>query len=103
MSIKEQNAYSTAANVAEEVFSGIRTVFAFGGEKIEIDRYNDRLMNAKQPVQMKSLLLGIREGMLRFLFFGSSALVYWYGVKLVLNDRRNMDRVYTPSVMMIVC
>lgn len=101
--IKEQSAYSTAANVAEEVFGGIRTVFAFGGERIEIDRYNNRLMSAKQPVQMKSLLLGIREGILRFLFFGSSALAYWYGVQLVLEDRHKVDRNYTPSVMMIVC
>ena len=102
MSIKEQNFYSAAANVAEEVLSGIRTVFAFGGEKVEIERYNSRLINAKQAVQMKGLLAALREGILQFLFFGSNALFFWYGAKLVLNDRHNVDKEYTPAVMMIV-
>lgn len=103
LAIKEQNSYSDAANVAEEVLSGIQTVFAFGGEKTEFKRYNNHLMKGKHPVQMKGLLLGIREGIMRFLIYGSSAVAYWYGVELVLNDRHKLDKEYTPTVMMIVC
>ena len=36
---KELSAYARAGAVAEEVFSSIRTVFAFGGEKKECERY----------------------------------------------------------------
>lgn len=96
------NSYSAAANVAEEVLSGIRTVFAFGGEKVEIERYNKRLINAKKAVRRKGLLSGLGEGIMRFLFFGSNALAFWYGVRLVLDDRDKVDKEYTPAVLMIV-
>lgn len=89
--------------MAEEVLSGIRTVFAFGGEKVEIERYNERLINAKRAVRMKGLLTGISDGIMRFLLFGAYALAYWYGVKLVLDDRDKVDKEYTPAVLMIVC
>ncbi|XP_031622750.1 multidrug resistance protein homolog 65-like [Contarinia nasturtii] len=101
LSIKESNSYSAATNVAEEVLSGIRTVFAFGGEKLEIDRYNKRLINAKKAVKLKGLLAGLGDGVMQFLFFGSNALAFWYGVKLVLEDRDNVDKEYTPAVLMI--
>ena len=102
LSVKEMNSYSAAANVAEEVLSGIRTVFAFGGEKVEIGRYNKRLIKAKEAVKMKGLLAGIGDGIMRFLFFGSNALAYWYGVQLVLDDRNKANKEYTPAVLMIV-
>lgn len=88
--------------MAEEVLSGIRTVFAFAGEKVEIERYNKRLIKAKKAVKVKGLLAGIGEGIMRFLFFGSNALAFWYGVRLVLDDRDKIDKEYTPAVLMIV-
>lgn len=103
LSTKELNSYSAAANVAEEVLSSIRTVFAFGGEKIEIERYNKRLINAKKAVKLKGLLAGIGDGTMRFLFFASNAVAFWYGVQLVLDDRGKDDKEYTPAVLMIVC
>lgn len=39
MTTMEQKAYAKAGAVAEEVLSGIRTVYAFGGEKKECVRY----------------------------------------------------------------
>lgn len=103
LSSKEIDAYAAAANVAEEVLSGIRTVFAFSGEKVEIDRYNKRLIPAKKAVNRKGLLSGIGDGVMRFLFFASNALAFWYGVQLVLEDRDKVDKQYTPAVLMIVC
>lgn len=102
MSTKELNFSSAAANVAEEVLNGIRTVFAFGGEKVEIERYNKRLVKAKNAVKAKGLLTGLGDGIMRFLFFASNALAFWYGVQLVLNDRDKVDKEYTPVVLMIV-
>ena len=37
--VREQKAYASAGGVAEEVFSAIRTVVAFGGEAHEAERY----------------------------------------------------------------
>lgn len=96
------NAYSAAANVAEEVLSGIRTVFAFCGEKAEVERYNRKLIRAKSACKRKGLLSGIGDGIMRFLFFGSNAVAFWYGVQLVLDDRDKENKEYTPAVLMIV-
>lgn len=103
LSTKELDAYAKAANVAEEVLSGIRTVFAFNGEKLEAERYNQRLLNAKLAVRLKGLLSGIGDGTVLFLFYASNALAFWYGVKLVLRDRHKAEKQYTPTVLMIVC
>lgn len=102
LTAKETNAYAEAANVAEEVFGGIRTVFAFCGEKNEIERYNQKLMVAKSAVKRKGLLSGIGDGLMRFLFFASNAIGFWYGVQLVLADRDKEIKEYTPAVLMIV-
>lgn len=102
LTTEETDSYSEAANVAEEVLSGIRTVYAFGGEQLEINRYNDRLENAKNVVKQKGLLTGIEDGVLRFLFLACSAVTFWYGVQLVLDDRDKEDKEHTPAVLMIV-
>lgn len=102
LTTKETNSSSAAANVVEEVLSGIRTVFAFGGEKVEIQRYNKRLINAKQAVRRKGFWSGLGDGIMRFLFFGSMAIAFWYGVVLVLDDRDKEEKEYTPAVLMIV-
>ena len=39
----EQTAYAKAGGVAEEVFSAIRTVVAFGGEPRELQRFYARI------------------------------------------------------------
>ena len=39
LTTKSASAYAKAGAIAEEVFSSIRTVAAFGGEKKEFDRY----------------------------------------------------------------
>lgn len=77
-------------------------MFAFGGEKVEIQRYNKRLINAKNAVRRKGFWSGLGDGIMRFLFFGSMSLAFWYGVILVLDDRDKEDKEYTPAVLMIV-
>lgn len=99
---EELDGYAAAANVVEEVLSGIRTVFAFSGENIEVERYNERLLPAKSASRRKGLLSGIGDGILRFLFFGTTALIFWFGVQWALDDRDKVDKEYTAAVLMIV-
>lgn len=84
------------------MLGGIRTVVAFCGEKREIERYDRLLVPAQNAGVHKGLSSGIGEGIMRFLFFASNALAYWYGVRLVLMDRDKTDKEYTPAVLMIV-
>lgn len=99
---KELNAYATAASVVEEALSGVRTVFAFGGEKIEVERYTRLLDPAKQAATRKGLYASISDGVTRFLFFASSALSFWFGVQWVLRDRDKVQKEYTPASLLIV-
>lgn len=89
--------------MAEEVLGGIRTVTAFCGEKKEAARYNSLLVPAQKAGKLKGIFSGAGEGIMRFMFYASNALAYWYGVSLVLADRDKDDKEYTPAVLMIVC
>lgn len=99
---KELDAYAKAGSIVEEVLNGIRTVFAFAGEKIEVSRYAALLEPARRAAIRKGLFSSISDGITRFLFFASSALSFWIGVQWVLNDRDKSDKEYTPASLLIV-
>lgn len=99
---KELDAYAKAASIVEEALSGIRTVLAFGGEKVEVDRYTTLLDPARRAAIRKGLFSSISDSVTRFLFFASSALSFWIGVQWVLSDRDKTDKEYTPASLLIV-
>lgn len=99
---KELNAYAKAANIVEEVLSGIRTVFAFGGEKLEVERYKKHLLPAENAAKKIGLYACFGDGITRLLYFASCALSFWFGVQWVLDDRDKTDKIYTTAVLIIV-
>lgn len=99
---KELDAYAKAGSVVEEVLHGIRTVFAFAGEKIEVNRYTALLEPARRAAIRKGLFSSVSDGITRFLFFASSALSFWIGVQWVLDDRDKIDKEYTSASLLIV-
>lgn len=101
-STKELNAYAKAANIVEEVLSGIRTVFAFGGEKLEVDRYKKHLVPAVKAAENKGLFACIGDATTRLLYFASCALSFWFGVQWVLEDRDKEDKTYTTATLITV-
>lgn len=102
LTARESSDLSIANSAAEEVLSGIRTVKAFCGERIESDRYDKLLRPAQLAGHRRGLYSGVAEAIMRFMFYGSNALAYWYGVRLVLNDRDLDVKEYTPATLMIV-
>ncbi|XP_016958561.2 multidrug resistance protein homolog 49 [Drosophila biarmipes] len=99
---KELKSYSDAANVAEEVFSGIRTVFAFSGQDKEKDRFAKLLIPAENTGRKKGLYSGMGNSLSWLIIYLCNALAIWYGVILILEERDLPDRVYTPAVLVIV-
>uniref|UniRef100_A0A1B0A9F0 ABC-type xenobiotic transporter n=1 Tax=Glossina pallidipes TaxID=7398 RepID=A0A1B0A9F0_GLOPL len=99
---KELKAYSNAGAVAEEVFSGLRTVFAFGGEKKEVQRFTNLLKPAEDMGRKRGLYSGIGGCIMWFIIYSGYALAMWYGVNLVLSDRLEEHKSYTPAVLVIV-
>lgn len=99
---KELQSYSSAGTVAEEALTSIRTVIAFGGEDKESARYKERLRPAEQNGSKKGMYSGIGGGVMWLIIYCCYALAFWYGVGLILNDRDEIDKEYTPAVIIIV-
>ncbi|XP_018348574.1 PREDICTED: multidrug resistance protein homolog 49-like isoform X2 [Trachymyrmex septentrionalis] len=102
LSAMELAAYGQAGNVAEEVLASIRTVVAFNGEKKEVNRYSEKLAPAERNGIKRGMWSGIGGGVMWLIIYLSYALAFWYGVKLILDDRSNEDKEYTPAVLVIV-
>lgn len=98
----ELTAYGQAGTVAEEVLGAIRTVIAFGGEKVEVDRYTRKLAPAEKTGIKRGLWSGVGGGVMWFIIYLSYALAFWYGVTLILEDRAKPEKEYTPAVLVIV-
>ncbi|KAI8127489.1 Multidrug resistance protein like protein 49 [Lucilia cuprina] len=99
---KELEAYAGAGAVAEEVFAGIRTVFAFSGERKEEERFSKLLVPAEKMGRKKGLYSGIGAGAMWFIIYCCYAIAMWYGVKLIVAERYDEDRHYTPAVLVII-
>ena len=58
---------------------------------------------------MRGLLVGSGAGVMWLLIYGSYALAFWYGVKLIMDDREaciveplTCSARYTPATLLIV-
>ncbi|CAG9561789.1 unnamed protein product [Danaus chrysippus] len=98
LSYKEAVASAKAGSVAEEVLSSIRTVFAFSGQKKEIDRYEKHLIEARGINIKKGIFNGIIMGFIYFCLFGAYSLCYWFGYKLIVDE----PETYNVDTMMAV-
>lgn len=83
---KELDAYSKAGGIAEEVISSIRTVAAFGGQRKEVERYEDNLKLARSTGIKKSAFFGLSMGVMMLIMFSMYALAFWYGGTLVFAE-----------------
>jgi len=97
-----QDAYARAGGIAEEVFSLIRTVVAFGGEEREISRYQKELDSAYRVGVKRSHMQGLGMGVTFFFIFGSYALAFWYGNTLVGNGEMTPGRVITVFFSVVI-
>ncbi|TMW46661.1 hypothetical protein DOY81_008256 [Sarcophaga bullata] len=99
---KELQAYAGAGSVAEEVFAGIRTVFAFSGERKEEQRFSKLLVPAEKTGLKKGLYSGIGAGTMWFIIYCCYAIAMWYGVKLIIDQREDENRTYTAAVLVVI-
>ncbi|KAG7308521.1 hypothetical protein JYU34_005733 [Plutella xylostella] len=86
LSKKEAVAIGLASSVAEEVLSSIRTVYAFNGQRKEIDRYQVHLEDASAINIKKAFFNGMAMGTLFFCIFCAYALSFWFGFQFITND-----------------
>ncbi|KAM3968188.1 ATP-dependent translocase ABCB1-like [Aphomia sociella] len=86
LSKKEADASGKAGNVAEEVISSIRTVYAFSGQEKELARYGGYIETVRKINIRKGLFTGFAMGTLFFCIFCAYAMSFWFGYKLIIED-----------------
>ncbi|CAG8491139.1 uncharacterized protein OCT59_020189 [Rhizophagus irregularis] len=84
---KGQDVYAEAGAVAEQVFSGIKTVTAFGGQQREINRYAEKLEKAFAIGKKKALINGLAIGSIIFIIYCTYSLAFWYGSILIVQGK----------------
>ncbi|APA13289.1 hypothetical protein sscle_10g080590 [Sclerotinia sclerotiorum 1980 UF-70] len=82
-----QQIEENAANLAEEVFNGIRIVMACVAESQLIDKYTAILEAARIKRLRKSPILAVQFSMSYFALLASYALAFWYGSILLSQGR----------------
>ncbi|XP_054157883.1 ATP-dependent translocase ABCB1-like isoform X2 [Oppia nitens] len=101
-STTESDSYGKAGAVAEEVLGAIRTVYAFDGQKKEIERYDRNLEPAKKSGIRRQLFTALGLAMMWLCIYCSYALAFWYGVRLFIRSINDHNSLYEPSTILIV-
>ncbi|XP_063964755.1 ATP-dependent translocase ABCB1-like [Lytechinus pictus] len=95
------DAYARAGAIADEVFSSIRTVVAFGGEEKEVVRYGKNLDEAKSKTIKKDVFTLLAQGFLFFSMFSSYAIAFWYGTVLYLDGEISPGDILTTFLAVL--
>ena len=62
---------------------------SFTGEKVAINKYNNKLLVAYAATAQQGLVSGIGLGTVMLIIFGSYGLAIWYGSKLIIEKGYN--------------
>ncbi|KAI8094285.1 putative ABC transporter protein [Thamnidium elegans] len=94
--LKAQDSYAEAGSVAEQVFSGIRTVYSFSLQERFSGLYNKKLEKAMETGIKRGKILGFGFGSFMFILFSTYGLSFWYGSKL------SRDNLMGPEDVLVV-
>ena len=81
------NHYSPSASRFSRVYPIYRTVAAFGGQRAEVERFRERLVDARQAGILRGFMTAVGCAAFWFVFYSSYGLGFWYGVKLIIDER----------------
>ncbi|CAG2108236.1 unnamed protein product, partial [Medioppia subpectinata] len=98
----EADSYGKAGAVAEEVLGAVRTVYAFDGQRREIDRYSKHLEPARESGVRRTLFTALGLGIMWLCIYCSYGLAFWYGVRLIIRSIGDGTNQYEASTMLIV-
>ncbi|KAG0315420.1 Multidrug resistance protein 1 [Dissophora globulifera] len=97
-----QGSYSKAGAVAEQAFSSIRTVVAFGGQKRETASYISHLDKAYVAGAKKARVAGTGNGIFMFVIFSTYGLAFWFGSNRVAAGVLTSGEVLNVFLGMII-
>ena len=87
MESESQKAYARAGDVANEVYTNLRTVAAYSGEKHEVRRYDNFLADAEAAGLRKGFILGSAGGLMLFSFYAMYGVSTFAGAEFVAQSQ----------------
>jgi ABC-type multidrug transport system fused ATPase/permease subunit len=100
--VLSQDKYAFAGAVAEQAFSGIRTVSAFSLQDRFFKKYDAELIHARDAGLMRGNVLGYGLGILFFVIYCTDALGFWYGSRLVMSGEYDVSQVLIVFFSMLL-
>lgn len=99
---REQEKYAVAGALAEEVLVAIRTVFALGGQRGEIESYKSKLNSSKKMAQLKYFKLSLVIGASMLVLYSTYGLALYVATILLSTNTLTAGAAMTVimSVMM---
>ncbi|KAI9271625.1 P-loop containing nucleoside triphosphate hydrolase protein [Phascolomyces articulosus] len=97
-----QDTYAQAGSIAEQVFAGIRTVYAFSLQDRFSERYDKELDKACATGSRRGLVMGVQMATFIFVLFCTYGLSFWYGAKLVNEGTLTGDIVLIAFFAMLI-
>lgn len=91
----EQHQHALASAVVEEALTALRTVVAYGGEKVEADRYDRRLRDAKDTEMKHNITSSFNFLLVHFFIFLSYAIGFWFSAWLLSQQRVQAGEILT--------
>eukprot|EP00667_Euglena_gracilis_P000336 EG_transcript_336 len=88
--------------VATESINGHRTVFAFNLQDYQVGRYRTLLVAPAKADKKKAVVSGVFYGFSQFVIFGSFALAYWYGGKMIGQGRLTFNELLKCSFALLM-
>ncbi|KAG0331724.1 Multidrug resistance protein 1 [Podila horticola] len=101
-SSKGQDSYSKAGSVAEQAFSSIRTVVAFGGQKRETKAYVDQLDAAFVTGKRRAQATALGIACFMLILFSTYALAFWFGSHEVHKGNMQSSEILNVFMGMIM-
>jgi ATP-binding cassette subfamily B protein len=88
-----QDALAASTSVAEETFSGLRTVRSFAQEASEVTRYEAAVDRSYRLAAQRALVMGAFNGVAGFAGYATIAVVVWYGGRMVGDGSMTMGEL----------
>ncbi|KPA75143.1 p-glycoprotein (MDR1) [Leptomonas pyrrhocoris] len=88
--------------VVTEALSNVRTVTSFNLRRDRTAAFK-RLLKQEQPRTVRrNIIVGVIYGASQFVYYGSFALCYWYGGKLIMKGEANFEKVNVASLSVLM-
>ncbi|WVW83353.1 hypothetical protein I302_105372 [Kwoniella bestiolae CBS 10118] len=91
----ERRAFAEASTSVERVTTAISTVKVHNAQQAEEERFLGLIGKGKVSLIRQGLVWGISSGMTDFLLLGTFVLGFWYGAKIVRDEKATSGEVMT--------